>query len=124
MRNRLLKVIVFNTLLFLFFIAYYYFSKFIGIGIPCMFHLLTGYLCPGCGTTRLLFSLLELKIYDAFCYNRLVFIYLPFVIAYYIYFVYIYIFDKRDKIICKVPNVIWYILIFITIAFGFIRNIY
>ena len=62
MKNRLLKVIVINVLLFLILIAYYYLNKFAGFGIPCMFHYFTGYLCPGCGTTKLLFSLLELKI--------------------------------------------------------------
>ena len=32
-------------------------------------------------------------------------------------------FNKKDKVISKIPNYVWIILIIITILFGIIRNI-
>lgn len=42
-----------------------------GIGIPCLFHLLTGLLCPGCGNSRAALALLRLDIKAALEYNML-----------------------------------------------------
>ena len=40
-----------------------------GPGIPCMVNKVTGYLCPGCGITRMFLALLRLNIADAFRHN-------------------------------------------------------
>ena len=61
--------------------------------------------------------------YKAFNYNRLVFILLPFIFLYLIYNIYLYVFNKEDKIIKKIPNIIWLVLIIIVLLFGVIRNI-
>lgn len=42
-----------------------------GIGIPCLFRLLTGWLCPGCGNSRAALALLRLDIRAALEYNML-----------------------------------------------------
>lgn len=42
-----------------------------GIGIPCLFHRLTGLLCPGCGNSRAALALLRLDFAAAFGYNPL-----------------------------------------------------
>lgn len=42
------------------------------IGIPCTFHLLTGYYCPGCGGTRAVKALLAGRIWQSFCYHPIV----------------------------------------------------
>ena len=47
---------------------------------------------------------------------------LAFMIAYFIYYDYLYIYQKKDKIICKIPNWVWVILIVITLAYGVLRN--
>lgn len=39
---------------------------------PCMFHLLTGYHCPGCGGTRAVYALLRGEIWRSFCYHPFV----------------------------------------------------
>ena len=38
------------------------------IGIPCIFHELTGFYCPGCGLTRAIASIVKLDFYQAFRY--------------------------------------------------------
>lgn len=40
-----------------------------GFGIPCMFNRFTGYLCPGCGTSRMALALLRFDFYSAFRFN-------------------------------------------------------
>ena len=86
------------------------------IGIPCIIFELTGLYCPGCGATRAIFSLSKLQPYQAFRYNPLIVILIPFAI---LYLVYKYIL-KGEK---KTPNWIWCILLIITILFGVLRNI-
>lgn len=39
---------------------------------PCMFHLLTGYYCPGCGGTRAVRFLLQGRILSSFWYHPIV----------------------------------------------------
>ena len=124
MKKRLIKVIIRDVLLLLILIGYYFFNKYTGIYIPCIFREITGYKCPGCGITHLIFALLKLDFHEAFISNPLVFIYLPFVILYFAYFDYLYIYDKEDKIIKKIPNYVWIILIIITLLYGILRNVY
>ena len=51
--------------------AYLLWRRFSGIGIPCVFHLLTTLECPGCGITRAIVALSRLDIQTAFHYNKL-----------------------------------------------------
>lgn len=41
-------------------------------GFPCLFHLLTGYYCPGCGGTRAVRYLLQGEIWKSIQYHPLV----------------------------------------------------
>ena len=93
-------------------VIYFKFSD----GIPCFFYKQTGLYCPGCGITRAFLSLLQLNIYQAFRYNMIVIILLPFFIA---YLIYKWIFKGKKKI----PNIIWCCLLIFTISFGILRNI-
>lgn len=91
-------------------IAYYFLNKMIGLSIPCMFHELTDLYCPGCGITRMFFSLLKLDFYQAFRYNPLVFCYLILYIIYKVFNI-------------KLTNRFSYVLLTIAILFGILRNI-
>ena len=91
--------------------------------IPCIFHEITGFYCPGCGITRMIISLFKLDFYQAFRYNQLLFILFPFA------FILILnalgcIFNKSVPIYKKINNKIWIILIIILIIYGVVRNIY
>ncbi len=122
MRERINKVLEANLILLLIFVTYYIINRYTGIFLPCIFREVTGFKCPGCGITHLLFDLVNFRFKEAFYDNPLLFIYLPFIIAYYIYMTYLYIYNKKDKIIVKIPKYVWGILIAITIIYGVVRN--
>ena len=117
--EKVLKIILF---LITCFITYIYLNKDIELEIPCIFHKITKLYCPGCGVTRMLFSMIKLEFYQAFRYNPLVFIYFPFIMFYSIYRIVIYINNKKDNIITKIPKNIILTLVIITIVYGFLRN--
>lgn len=123
MKKRIRNVISISFILLIILISYYYLNHQYNIGIPCIFYKITGYYCPGCGITRCIFAILEGNIYEAFKYNQLVFILIPFLSIYFIYNIYIYIFNKENNLFKKIPNYIYIILLIITISYGILRNI-
>ncbi len=78
-----------------------------------MFHKITNLYCPGCGATRMLFSLIRLDFYQAFRYNPLVFI-----------LGVLCIFYKIASIKLKIlfPKYVTYILLAVMIIYGVLRN--
>ena len=108
-----------GIMLFLLFLFYYFLNQKLNIGIPCIFHELTGLYCPGCGITRMFFAIIELKFYDAFRYNPLVFILLIISILYLL----LKSLLKKYNINLIIPNYIYYILLVIVIFYGIFRNI-
>lgn len=123
MKKRIKKVIFLTILAFGFLLGYYFLNYKYNFSIPCLFHKITNFYCPGCGITRMIFSLLKGHIYEAFRCNPFVFILFPFLIFYVIYNIYLYIFDKKESLINKVPKITWYILLILLIIYGIIRNI-
>ncbi len=121
--KRLIKVLLLDLLIFIITLSYYELNKYYQIGIPCLFYKITGLYCPGCGITKLVFSIINFDFKKAFFFNPVVFILLPFLIAYFIYQEYIYIMNKKDKIFKKIPNFIYYFMVIILIIFGIFRNI-
>ena len=103
-----------------FLIIYFILSELLDVGIPCLFYEITGYYCPGCGITRVLFSLLKLDFYQAFRYNPLIFI---LIIITGIYWLVKFILKKFMNISIEIPNYVYYILLIIVIIFGILRNI-
>lgn len=103
-----------------FLIIYFILNELLDVGIPCLFYEITGYYCPGCGITRLLFSLLKLDFYQAFRYNPLIFI---LIIITGIYWLVKFILKKFMNISIEIPNYVYYILLVIVIIFGILRNI-
>ncbi len=49
----------------------------INIGIPCLFRLVTGYTCPGCGLSHAFAHLLKLEFTEAWEHNKLIYFVLP-----------------------------------------------
>ncbi len=123
MKKRIFNICLILLICLFIFIGYFYLNSKYGFSINCLVHELTGYYCPGCGITRCLFSLLKLDLYEAFMYNQLVFILLPFLVGLIGYKIYLYIFDKKDQFIKKIPNMVWILLLVIVIGFGIVRNI-
>jgi hypothetical protein len=117
-----MKKIRFYIILFVLLIVYLIVGKLFDIYIPCPIHFITGLYCPGCGITRMLFSMIKLDFYQAFRYNPLMFISTPFILFLFINNIYS-IYKNKKSLVKKIPNSIWYILLIITILFGILRNI-
>jgi hypothetical protein len=85
---------------------------------PCPFHALTGFYCPGCGSTRAMHQLLHGHILAAFDLNPLLVISMPFLL-------YLYLkqtFTKEKPIQPAKTVWVWYVLAGI-IIYGVLRNI-
>lgn len=82
----------------------------------CPIKTITGLDCPGCGITRMFVALFHGNIYQAFRYNPLVFIELPIIFILLV----LYKFKKEYR---KVINIIFIVLLIITIVYGVLRNI-
>lgn len=57
--------------------VYLYFHDPYDYPLPCIFYVLTGLYCPGCGAGRASYSILHGHFWDAFCYNPLMAVLLP-----------------------------------------------
>lgn len=82
----------------------------------CPIKALTGLNCPGCGITRMFVALFHGNVYQAFRYNPLVFIELPIIAI----LILLYRFNKKSR---KVVNILFIILLVMTIVYGVLRNI-
>jgi hypothetical protein len=82
--------------------------------IPCPFHALTGLYCPGCGLTRVILSLMDFDLVQAFRFNPLIFILLP------MYSLYTVLRLKGYK---KFSDYAMIVMLVLTISFGVLRNI-
>ena len=110
------KVIFVGIILIIISYGYYFLNLKFGFTIKCPFHAITGLHCPGCGVTRMLFSIMTLNFYQAFRFNPLLFI----LLILYIAFIIERLIRKKDL---KVPNRIALVLLVILIIFGILRNI-
>ena len=82
----------------------------------CPIKTITGLDCPGCGITRMFVALFHGNIYQAFRYNPLIFIELP------IIFILIILY-KLKKEYRKAINIVFIVLLIVTIVYGILRNI-
>ena len=107
-------------LILLLFLYYKIYIKF-NVGIPCLFKLITGYDCPGCGITRCLFSLINFDIKSAFNYNALVTILIVPFMVYYCYVNYCYVLSKDNRL-KKYINKISVFLLVICLLYSIYRD--
>jgi len=78
---------------------------------PCVFHVLTGLECPGCGATRALYHLLHGDVSGAFRFNQIVFGLAPFLLVAW----------RRPRMLTR-PSVAWTIAA-VVITYGIVRNL-
>ncbi len=69
-RRRITHILLISAAILLLVIFFYILAA-AGIGLPCLFYQLTGFLCPGCGNSRAAMCLLRLDIAGALGYNLL-----------------------------------------------------
>lgn len=122
MKGRALKVIKCLITILIIGVCYGIFVIKTGLGIPCIFKLITGFKCPGCGITTMFTHLMQLDFLKAFESNKMLFILLPILLL--VFNKYIYIFIKTGKReLSKGQSVVINISLVLLIAFGILRNI-
>ena len=116
---------IYNKYLYLFFIFIFYFifGYYTHLYIPCIFHKITGLLCPGCGISRMIIAMFHGDFYKAFCYNKLLFVSSPIFVILFIDCVFS-TFRNVKPLYMKIPKLVYYIYFFMLIAFGILRNIF
>ena len=90
------------------------------INYKCIYRELFNIYCAGCGFTRMIESIINLKFYQAFRYNPLFFILFIIFIPYFIYHIYLYI---RYGNIKKPSLKLLIILVIILFIYMVLRNI-
>ena len=93
-----------------------------GVGIPCLFRKLTGFLCPGCGVSRLCLCLLRLDFAGAWAANPALFSLLPFVAVLAVRLAVRYVKSVSRKL-TKAENILTYTACAILLVFGVVRNL-
>lgn len=91
--------------------------------VPCMFYILTGWKCPGCGITRMCLFLLRGNVKSAWEANQVLFILLPLAILFLIRREILYIKTGVRKL-SRIENISLYVVLAILIIFSVIRNIF
>lgn len=118
-KNKKITLLLFVLLLiFVFFLI----LAFYNIRIPCIFNVITGLNCPGCGSTRATVALFKLNFKEMLSYNLIY----PLEIAYLIQFginILINYYKKGDFTYKSVSKIIDISFITIFLAWGIIRNI-
>lgn len=117
-KNKIINLVIIVTLVLG--IYFYLFNKY-GIGIPCVFHVLTGYYCPGCGMTRAILSIIKLDFYQAIRYNALSPMLLALGILYLINFIQNSFFKKKKELVINKQIILCFLII--TLIYGVLRNI-
>ncbi len=121
MRKRLGKLSIMLAIFLIAGIIYFIITQF-GIAIPCIFRRITGFLCPGCGISRMCISIIKLDFYSAFRYNQACFLIMPLLLSIFARRFYCYV-RYGEAVNEKWMTVVSIIILVILIAFGILRNI-
>ncbi|MDE7432393.1 MAG: DUF2752 domain-containing protein, partial [Lachnospiraceae bacterium] len=107
MKKRALTVFMYIISILVIGILYGIFVIKTGLGLPCIFHYVTGLKCPGCGVSRMCMSLMRFDIFSAYHYNRVLFILSPVLMIVFAYQIYKYVRYDETKL-TKVQSAVIY----------------
>ena len=102
-------------------IIYFILLKFTAFRLKCLFQLITGFACPGCGITSLINGLAHLELRSAISENYAVSILAPIYLV--IYAVRIFFKPRCLQNNGKLFNVILWVTLALLVIFGITRNI-
>ena len=122
MEARLKKVLIKGAVILSVGCAYSVWVLCTGTGIPCAFHVATGYLCPGCGVTRMLVSLLRLDFAAAFRWNAVLLCLLPVLLTLLVVSLVRYVRTGSRKMSLPENIAVW-CAIAVLLAWGVVRNL-
>lgn len=92
----------------------------LGFGLPCPFRTLTGFLCPGCGVSRLCLALLRGDLAGAWAANPALCLALPPVAALLVWRGVGYVKGRGPA---RWENRVWLTLAVLLVIFGVVRNL-
>ena len=118
MKKRIVNVVLFIIAILITSFTFLYIIKL--IDFKCVFKEIFNVYCAGCGTTRMVESILKLDLYQAFRYNPLMFILFIILGIYIIYQIFVYI--KKGSIL-KINIKVLIIIASLLIIYMIIRNI-
>ena len=121
-KQRLLRLICSVCVVGLLGGAYALICTYLGYGIPCLFHTLTGLQCPGCGISRMCLCLVRLDFSGAWAANPALFALLPFVAVLAVRLAVRYVKSGSRKL-TKAENILTYTACAILLVFGVVRNL-
>ncbi|MGN1306887.1 MAG: DUF2752 domain-containing protein [Faecousia sp.] len=93
-----------------------------GVNIPCPFRKLTGFLCPGCGVSRLCLCLLHLDFAGAWAANPVIFSLLPLAAVLALRFSIRYV-KSGCRRLTKTETVLTYAACAVLLVYGVVRNL-
>ena len=92
------------------------------VGIPCMFHAITGLQCPGCGITHMLIYMMQHDFKSAYESNQMLFVLQP--VIYYFVLKNVIAYIKGDRVrYQKADHFLLYLTIVLILVFFLIRSI-
>ena len=89
----------------------------------CIIYALTGYYCPGCGAGRACYCILHGQIYQAFRYNPLLVLLLPWIGTYLALCACQWLFTGRESISRRIPMWILWTILAVVLIYGVLRNV-
>lgn len=119
---RLRKVVACGVVLLVVGIGYGIFVQETGLAIPCLFHQITGFQCPGCGVTRMCVALLQLDLEKAFQSNQALFLLAPVLGIVFLKYLVDYIRTGTWKL-NRIQSYTLYVCIVMLVVFGIARNV-
>lgn len=103
-------------------IGYYIFYQKTGLGIPCLFHSVTGLYCPGCGITRVITYTVQGEFLTAMGYNHALFFLLPVLAVLFLSMMISYI-KTGNKKLSSLQTFILCLIIIVLCSYALIKNI-
>ncbi len=120
---RIIILIIIFTILLVGATYLYYNRPEDNVWLICIIRELTGYYCPGCGSGRACFALLHGQLYQAFRFNPLLLILLPWLGLYIILYLFQWVLTGEEWISRRIPVWIPYVVLAVLIIYGIVRNI-
>ncbi len=119
--KRLKRICVFVLIILAVGIAYGAFVKVTGKGVPCLFYMLTGFQCPGCGITHMCIALLGLDFAAAFESHPMLLVQSPFLLLILLRNTIQYVKIGRWQL-SRLESGVIYICIALLVVFSIVRN--
>ena len=121
-KKRFVKLLTIGMAFLLAGCFYAVFVEMTGWGIPCLFRLVTGLDCPGCGVTRMCIALLHLDFVTAAQSNGMVLFLLPVFLIIFLKNAVRYVRDGSYHL-GKAENIFLVAAIVLLLGFGILRNV-